>query len=264
MHSRLAILVVFLTCGNAAVLPAQNFRVENTLTSGNKTTKGVTLFVDGTVYDFIGSNGEIIVFDKPLQEIKILEPTLRLQTSIKLEDLKSQIDEMHVAFQRSESPFLNFVARPVFDETGYDTESGLIVFRSLWADYEFATRVFDDETIAAEYYEYNLWLARLNVRLSPAAVSAMVRAGLNEYLARNNRFPEKVSIKLYPKGKNVLSSTTVQADSTHVILKRIADSDQELIKRAKESLESFTKVPFDSYQVELKKKTQPSPKASQP
>ena len=258
MHSRLVVLIVFVICFGTVVLPGQDFRVENTLTSGNKTTKGVTLFMAGTVYDFIGSNGEIIVYEKQQQEIKILEPTLRLQTSIKLEDLKAQIDEMHVAFQRSESPFLNFIAKPVFDETGYDNDSGLVVFRSLWADYEFATRVFDDDAIASEYYEYNLWLARLNVRLSPAAVSAMVRAGLNEYLARNHRFPEKVSVKLYPKGKNVLSSTTVQGESTHVIMKRIADSDQELLKWAKEYLESFRKVPFDSYQVELKKKTQPS------
>lgn len=255
MCYRLVVFFVLMFTMSSSISAGQNFRVENSLTSGNKTTKGVTLFVDGTVYDFIGSHGEIIVYNKQ-QEIKILEPTLRLQTSIRLEDLKSQIDEMHVAFQRSESPFLNFIAKPVFDETGYDSESGLIVFRSLWADYEFSTRVFDDETIAEEYYDYNLWLARLNVRLSPAAVSAMVRAGLNEYLARNNRFPEKVTVKLYPKGKNVLSSTTVQGESTHVILKRIADSDLELIKRAKESLETFQKIPFENYQVELKKKTQ--------
>ncbi|MDR1957944.1 MAG: hypothetical protein LBQ54_02690 [Planctomycetaceae bacterium] len=233
---------------------SQEFRVENTVNSGGKTTKGVTVFKEGVIYDFILPNGEITLFDRNKQEFYILDPALRLQTSVKPDDLKQQVDELQFMLERVDSPFLNFVASPAFDETGYEPESGLMVFRSLWLDYEFTTRVFDDQTIAKEYFDYLLWFSRLNFRLSPSAVSALVRAGLNPYFEKNNRFPEKVTVKLYPKGKKVLSSTTIQADSSHLISKRLTDAETSLLKQAEQYRQSFTAVPLDDYQKEMKKK----------
>jgi len=250
----LVFLVAFVLSGFGHYVSAQDFRIENKISFGNKTIDNLTIFKGGIVYDFIKLNGEITILDKKNEEIKILEPTLRIQTSLTLADLKQQVDELHTSFQVSSNPFLNFIARPVFDESAYEPESGLMVFRSLWLDYEFTTKVFDDDEIAREYYDSSLWFSRLNVRVSPAAVSALVRAGLNQTLEQNKRFPEKVTVKLYPKGKNVLSSTTIQADSTHVISKRLSESDNALIAQAQQYMQSFLALPFEKYQQEVHKK----------
>ena len=222
------------------------FRIDNRLVAGDTLVKSVTIFYDGLVYDFLGEHGQITLYDPSAGTFVLLDPSCRLKAVVTTETLAGDFERRKEAFRNSNNPLENYLAEPYFEETGYESESGLMYFRSPWVVYRFETVTLNVPTVSEAYYEYCRQLTLLNIRTS-GLPSPMIRHLLNPVLEQHRRFPGKVSMTLYPKGKVFLTGTAIQAESTHTFVWRLQSTDEAKVEQANRSRELFREISLDDY-----------------
>jgi hypothetical protein len=76
---------------------------------------------------------------------------------------------------------------------------------------------------------------------------------LNPVLEQNQRFPGKVRMTLYPRGKIILSGVVIQAESTHTFVRRLQSTDEARVQKANRFREVFREVSLDDYLREVRK-----------
>lgn len=224
----------------------RRFRIDNRWSSGDNAGKSVTVFYDGLVYDFIGDNGQITIYDKAAGTFILLDPSCRLKALVTTQSLAEDCERQRDAFRKSDSPFQNYLAEPFFEENAYEAESGLMYFRSPWVEYRFETVTLDDPVVSEGYYDYCRQLTLLNIRAS-GAPTPMIRNELNPVLEQNRRFPGKVVMTLYPRGKVIFSTVAIKAESTHTFVRRLQSTDESKVAQAERYRELFREVPLDDY-----------------
>ena len=222
------------------------FRIDNRLVTGNSVVKSVTIFSNGLVYDCIGDHGQITIYDQAAGTLTLLDPSCRLKTVVTSESLAEDFERRREAFRISNNPFLNYLAEPYFEDNAYEGESGLMYFRSPWVEYRFETVSLNDPAVSEAYYNYCRQFTLLNIRTS-GYQTPMLRKELNPILEQNRRFPGKVNLTLYPRGKVVISGRVIHAESTHSFVRRLQSPDEAKVEQAKRYRELFTEVSLDDY-----------------
>jgi len=224
----------------------RRFRIDNRLVTGDTLVKGATIFYDGRVYDFLGEHGQITIYDQAAGTFVLLDPFCRLKAMVTTETLVGDFERRKEVFRNSNNPLENYLAEPYFEDTGYESESGLMYFRSPWIVYRFETVTLNDPAVSETYYDYCRQLTLLNIRCS-GLPSPMIRHLLNPVIEQNRRFPGKVNMTLYPKGKVILSNTAIQAESTHTFVRRLQSTDEVKVEQADRFRELFREVSLDDY-----------------
>ena len=142
-------------------------------------------------------------------------------------------------------PLSNFLLDPKFDVTRSD-EAGEISFASKWYEYFIETRSFDDPLLSDAYFEFINVYTKLNLYLNPGVFTPMARMAVNDLLTREKRFPAKIRLILYPKGKALFAKPDI-ITSEHKIIRRLAEEDLGRIVRATHFAEQFPKITFGNY-----------------
>ena len=222
------------------------FRIDNRLVIGNSVVRSVTIFADGLVYDCIGDYGQITIYDKAAGTLTLLDPSCRLKTIVTTERLADDFERRREAFRISNNPFLNHLAEPYFEDNAYEGESGLMYFRSPWVEYRFETVEIGDPVVSEAYYDFCRKFTLLNIRIS-GSPTPILRKELNPILEQNRRFPGKVDLTLYPRGKVIISGVAIHAESTHTFVRRLQSPDEAKIEQANRFCEQFREVPLETY-----------------
>ncbi|MDR1384656.1 MAG: hypothetical protein LBJ67_12560 [Planctomycetaceae bacterium] len=253
----LIIAVICIAMAENRDLPAQetprqnvNFRIDNRIITDNHVVNGVTIFYNNVVYDCLGEHGAITIYDRRNGTMTLLDPSCRLQTQFKISELTKEAEKRKEACLKSNNFFLNYLAAPYFEDEQYEAESGIMIFRSPWIEYRFETVRLDDAGISERYYDFCRQLTLLNIRVSRMP-SPMIRAVLNPTLERHQRFPGKVSMTLYPKGKIILAGSVFQVETTHAFVRRLQPTDENRVRQAKKFQELFRELPPDDYLLEI-------------
>ena len=230
----------------------RRFRIDNRLIVDNTLVKSTTIFYDGLVYDFLGDHGQITIYDKAAGNFTLLDPSCRLKAVVTTETLAGDFERRKETFRKSNSPLQNYLAEPYFEENDYESESGLMYFRSPWVEYRFETVVLNDPAVSEVYYDYCRQLTLLNIRCS-GLPNPMIRHLLNQIIEQHRRFPGKVNMTLYPKGKVIISQHAIQAETTHTFVRRLQSADEAKIEQANRYRELFREVSLDDYLREVRK-----------
>lgn len=229
----------------------RRFRVENTIrTPGSEEVfKTTTLFRDAIVYDVIGEQGEITVFDSESKRFTLLEPARRIQTKIDGEQLRKTVEEKRAGFRSHKNPFVVFMVSPKF-EIAHETETGHLRFQSKWIEYQCETQSMENAVLKNRYYDFCDWFCFLNLRLHPGSSTLFARMEINRYLRENGRFSEKIKVLVYPRGNGVMNQPEV-SESSHTISPRLVPSDEKRIEQIHGQMETFRVVSLEEYQKQL-------------
>lgn len=248
---------LFLFCLSSAY--AVELRIDNEVRPGN--VKSTTYLQDGDFFSMIGQNGEVTYYDSKAKTFAILDPALRIQTRIDAEETKKRVallrEEILTSPKSEQGTFIAFIVKPTF-QSEFDENSGDLALRSPWFDYVLSTTVFPNPETAKLYSDFCDLSCYLNFRISKAK-AMLVRLEVNRILASHNRFPTKISASIYPKGQGPLAKVE-KAESSHKLILRLTEEDHKRIAQAKESMRTFTVVPFSEYELKVAEKTAPATK----
>ena len=227
------------------------FRIDNVMTIRKEgKEEGVrvvttTLFSKGMVIDFIGDNDEVIVYNRKTKTFVLLDPIHRVQTELALSEIDQFLDNLRAAVSEKKDAQSQFLLNPNFEITRSD-ETGDLSFSSKWYEYLVSTRSFDDPELSAVYFEFIDVYTKLNLYLNPGNYTPLARMAVNDLLAREKRFPAKIRLTLYPKGKTLFAKPDI-VTSDHKIIRRLSEEDLGRIVRAVHFTEQFPKQTFGNY-----------------
>lgn len=228
---------------------ASRFRIDSTLTIEREEEivkiQSSTIFSDKMVFDFIGDNGEIIIYSRDKGLFTLLDPIHRIQTELKQTEIDEFLANIRNALTEERNKFCLFMLNPAFDISRND-ERGEIIFESKWVDYRIETRQFDAPELADDYFEFSDAYSLLNVYLNPGTLTPLARIKVNETLRAETRFPANISLSVYPKGK-WLFAKMIQFQSEHKIVRRLSENDRGRMLRALLFSRQFPKMTFGKY-----------------
>lgn len=234
------------------------FRVENevrSLQDGEVAhrMKTTTLFDGAFVYDIIGDNGEITIFDKEKMLFTLLEPSLRIQCSLDAKEMKKQVDQARDKMRNNKDAFRAFAVSPKF-ETTIEKETGLVKFSSRWIEYQITTRPIEGPKLQDAYFDFCDWYCYFNLKVNPGSSTMFARMEVNRSLRQSGRFPEKIQVRVFPKGNTGISgivNPSQMSESDHVFSLRLVPNDEKKIEAIHEQTKSFRVVSFEEYQKQM-------------
>ena len=224
------------------------FRIDNSVSfiHNERETKyqSSTVFYGDLVFDFIGDNGEIVVYSLRAQKFVLIDPIRRMRTAIdeqELERFTSRIKE--IIKEEKKDGFSLFLIDPSFEISCKENE---YFFQSRWIDYRATTQILDNEKIADAYFRFVEAMGKLNVYMNPGVLTPLARIEANKTFMESALFPEKIVMEIYPKGKNIFAKTFV-VENTAALARRISECDRNRITRAVHFYEQFPFVSFSEY-----------------
>jgi hypothetical protein len=225
-----------------------DFRVENSVFLDGEEEpqiRSTTIFHQGVVYDFLGSPGEVTIFDTRRGRFVLLDPTRQIKTELTSDAVGVFAERLRQWSQRQDDPFLEFMASPEFDGS-YERETGQLTFTSPWVTYRLETIDSPNAETSRQYREFCDWHCRLNTLLTPGARPPFARMVVNETLERLGRFPREVHLTWKPK--HGLLSRSKTARSKHLLVRQLVESDRRRIAQSDMLMATFTAVRFVEYQ----------------
>jgi hypothetical protein len=223
---------------------AEGFRIETKIYVGKEkepVSTATTLFLNGTVYDYLSEPEQIAVFRKPPGDkpgrFILLDPERRVRTEFSTEKLSGAMDKLHKWASQQKDPFLKFAADPKFDEK-FDGESGQILLTSYEENYRIDTVPAEKPEALAQYREFLDWYTKLNTLLE-AGPPPEPRLKVNAALAKHKVIPTRV--ELTRKGDD----KPVRAE--HDFTWRLSQSDQKKIDDANASLAAYKLVENEEF-----------------
>lgn len=202
-----------------------------------------TVFCDGMAYDFVGDNGEIVVYSFALRKFALIDPIRRICTEIDEAEIDRFLERIKSIIREKRDGFASFMTQPEFEISEKNDET---FFQSKWIDYHITSKPFDDEQVADLYFRFCDAMGKLNVYMNPGVVTPLARIEANRRFAERSLFPERVSADIYPKGKTIFTKT-VQIDSVASLSRRLSERDRNRINRAIQFGAQFTVVSFKTY-----------------
>jgi hypothetical protein len=225
-------------------LQANGFRIETKIYVGDAeqpASETTTLFLDGVVYDFLESTGQIAVFKKPSASkpgrFILLDSEHRTRTEFTTEQVAGAMTKLRSWAARQSDPFLEFAANPTFDES-FDPKSGQLVLASDLENYTVATSAAERYESLAEYREFLDWYTQLNTLLS-AGPPPEPRLRLNAALAKHRVVPTKVEL--------TRSGESEPLRAEHLFTWRLSREDVQRIDDVRASLAAYRSVPNEAY-----------------
>ncbi|MBQ7814281.1 MAG: hypothetical protein IJ387_07310 [Thermoguttaceae bacterium] len=202
-----------------------------------------SVFFDDFAFDFIGDNGEIIVYSFSEKKFALIDPIRRLRTEVDAEEIDRFLENVKPLLEKRNDAFCAFMLEPSFEVSRKEDE---LLFQSKWIDYRATTRVFDDPKIAAAYFDFANALCKLNVFMNPGSVTPLARLELNRRFQEEARFPEKLVVDVYPKGK-MFFNRSFQASNEYKLARRLSEKDRNRVMRAIHFAAQFQEVNFRTY-----------------
>lgn len=175
------------------------------------TTRTLSLFRAGKVYDYIDSVGEVIVYEPAQRRFVILSTAREVAATLEFEDLKQLLSvarfeaEHHLVQTASDaadaaaSAPLRFQLSPEFAEQ-VDRESRRLRLTAPELSYDVRCVESSAPEVLDAYLRYADWIARLNYVLHPQALFPEPRLALNTRLRRLQWMPVEVELRTTANG----------------------------------------------------------------
>ncbi len=225
---------------------ALQFRVDNVVSYTKNERefefRSSTVFCGDLAFDFVGENGEIVVYSFKSQKYALVDPIRRIRAELDAAEIERFLERVKPIL-RDKDGFAAFMVEPSFEVSEKENE---LFFQSKWIDYHIDTSAFEDEQIADAYFKFVDALGKLNVYMNPGAVTPLARVETNATLAKASRFPAKVVADIYPKGKTIFTRA-VQIRNESSIARRLSQRDRNRVHRAIHFIAQFPLVPFQTY-----------------
>jgi len=202
-----------------------------------------SVFFDDFAFDFIGDNGEIIIYSFSEKKFALIDPIRRLRTEVDAEEIERFLENVKPLLEKRDDAFCAFMLEPTFEVSRKEDE---LLFQSKWIDYRATTRAFDDPQIADAYFDFANALCKLNVFMNPGSVTPLARLELNRRFQEEARFPEKLVVDVYPKGK-MFFNRSFQASNEYKLARRLSEKDRNRVMRAIHFAAQFQEVNFRTY-----------------
>lgn len=202
-----------------------------------------SVFFDDFAFDFIGDNGEIIIYSFSEKKFALIDPIRRLRTEVGADEIDRFLENVKPLLEERDDGFCAFMTAPSFEVSQKENE---LLFQSKWIDYRATTRAFDDPNIALAYFDFSNALCKLNVFMNPGSVTPLARLAINRRLQDEARFPEKLIVDVYPKGK-MFFNRSFQASNEYKLARRLSEKDRNRVMRAIHFAAQFQEVNFRTY-----------------
>ena len=202
-----------------------------------------SVFFDDLAFDFIGDNGEIIIYSFSEKKFALIDPIRRLRTEVDAEEIDRFLENVKPLLEERDDAFCAFMLEPTFEVSRKEDE---LLFQSKWIDYRATTRVFDDPKIADAYFDFANALCKLNVFMNPGSITPLARLEINRRFQDETRFPEKLVVDVYPKGK-MFFNRSFQASNEYKLARRLSEKDRNRVMRAIHFAAQFQEVSFRTY-----------------
>jgi len=244
-------LLLILGLSSAALLcsaaSAENFRIETKVYAGKvkaPVSQNTTLFKGGYVYDYLSDPERVAVFDKPHGRFILLDPTRKLKTEIKTDEVLSFATKFHEWAAKSSNAFMRFAADPTFEISF--SEDGELTLKSQHINYRLQTEPAKTPEAADQYREFSDWYARFNVMSNPGATPPFARMTVNSELADRGLVPAEVQLTIPPQVTLGVPGVTMRSE--HKVSWRLLQRDDERIAETANQLATFTLVDFTAFQ----------------
>ena len=234
---------------NVAAAADVEFRVDNTVrfirNERESKYSSSTVFHGDFAFDFVGDNGEIVVYSFRAQKFVLIDPIRRMRSMIDESELNRFADRIKAILREKEKKdgFTTFMTDPSFTVSRKDDE---FFFQSKWIDYRAKTIPLKDEQIADVYFRFVEAMGKLNVYMNPGALTPLARIEANRTFMEESRFPEKITTEIYPKGKTIFTKT-YQIENESTLARRLSERDRNRVARAMQFFEQFQYVSFRTY-----------------
>ena len=227
------------------------FRIENAVYDGfseSPTAQTTTVFTGGKVYDFLHQPEEIVIFDPAQRRFVLINPSLRIRTELRMEQVAAFINTLRSWASQQEDPFLRFSATPdLFVRRGPTGTS--LLFESPHLTYHVEVDRPPDPQIAKQYAEFSDWYSQLNTMVTPGARLPFPRLYVNKVLLEEGFVPLRVELHL--KEGNRKGSKVTVIRSHHNFFYRLLESERSRAGQADEFALIFRPVGFVEYQKKL-------------
>lgn len=245
----------------ATSAPADDFRIETRVYAGNAgdpLNSTTTLFRAGVVYDFpqtpLGP-WEITIFDPARGRFTLLDTKRKMRTDLQLSRHDDSSQEMIVIedvieaqrnrAREGDSPFLQFLADPEFEET-YNEQTGKLELESAFMTYSLTTVPAQSTTAMRQYGDFADGFTKLSPVLEPAAPPPFARLVLNQALRDQGLIPDRVSMTARPDG-NVGGKQEFHLRSEHDIKWKLEGEDVRRIEDVMNQIATFKRVSFEEF-----------------
>ncbi len=254
---RFALAIVATLAALAAICPAagaEDFRIETRVYSVKEKTllsQNTTLFRDGVVYDFLGDPPQIAVFDKLHGRFVLLDTQRKLRSDISTEQLLVFCGELRAWALNASKGYLQFCGKPQF-AIEFTEKSSELSLTSPFMTYKLQTTKAKSLDASHQMREFSDWYARLNALTNPGGILPFPRLAVNEELDRRGLVAEQVELNIVPQAQ--LGGKSVSVRSEHEVqwqlldrdMKRIADTDTQLVSFRKAEFSEFMRQPPES------------------
>ncbi len=223
------------------------FRVDNTIRlSQNErkaSFKSSTVFYDDFVFDFVGDNGEIVVYSFVERKFELIDPIRRVRAELELDEIERFLSRVKPILREKDDKFVNFMLDPKFETSKKEEE---LFFQSKFIDYHIATENFENDSVAEAYFQFANALGKLNVYMNPGSVTPLARLEANKRLAEDSRFPSRIVTDVYPNGKTIFTKTVHIVNESR-LARRLSERDRNRVNRAIHFFAQFPLVSFKTY-----------------
>ena len=242
------ILFVALSFGCKPAL-GEDFRVDNAVYTGDQkepTSRSVTIFHQGVVYDSMQAPAETVVFDTAAKKFVLLNMTNQTRAERTTADVAAFVDRFEQRLRsmiaKNPDPLIEFLADPKFRDQ-YDEPSGELTLSSPLVTYRLVLLTKESETAVGQYREFSDWYVRLNTLLTPGALPPFGRLAVNAQIADRKAIASQVVLTMSsPK-----SGRRRTIRSTHEVVHRLAQVDLDRVAQIRKSMGDFKPVDFEQY-----------------
>ncbi|QGJ71864.1 Hypothetical protein PBC10988_35760 [Planctomycetales bacterium 10988] len=235
-----------------SLLFAQEMRIESKvfMKNGNDEvpiSENLTFFVDGLVYDFLAQPEEVTILDaQPGRErFIVLDPARQIKCILGLREIHEFVEQVRLGAERSQDPFVQFLARPEF-QTNWSPENHLLLLNSNWMQYRIQTSPVPNEQMRVRYHDFSNWYAKLNTMANPLSMPPFARLVVNQQLNKYGQIPQSVELKL-------LLEKQLTFRSEHKVIQLLSAEDKQRIQQTDQQFIQYRQVSFSDYYQHKKK-----------
>jgi hypothetical protein len=240
-----ALVIVSGMAFSQTAVEAANFHVENAVYvegQSEPVSRGVTIFQDGLVYDFLNEPRECIIFDKAQRRFILLNSARRVRSEISMDDIEGFVNRVKQRLAGHPNSGVRWLADPEFEES-FDAATGELTLKSPAITYQ-AQVQGTDPAVSAQYHEFSDWYVRYNLAQDPKSRPPFPRMMLNDAIDRHQGIAKEVHLTS-TRGS---TGTTSKVTSRHQITMKLDSADTARTAEAREYLRRFQPVSFRDYQ----------------
>ncbi len=242
------IIGVFCTAAiQNSTVRSEDFRIDNAVYASDQkepSSESVTIFHDGTVYDFLKAPAETVVFQKTAGRFVLLNRTHRKRTELSTADVTMFVTQLRPKAVESKDPVVKFLAKPEFQEN-LDESTGELSMSSRLVSYRLKLAPESNVGLVEQYRDFCDWYARLNTLLVPGSRPPFGRLAVNAALASHQAMASQVVLSITTGKESKPQQAMIRSE--HRVVRPLTPADMEQVTQTREFLTSFKLVDFKHY-----------------